>query len=181
MIRYFMWSLLLISIVLSSCKGDISAMKMVKGNKNAPNEVIKNFKLQFNEHGFSKLGIYADLAETYVNQSRITQLKDSLKIDFYNNEGEIQSTLYAKYGEINFDSGEMFVKDSVHFHNLADDRHMYTTILFWNQKDSMIYTNEKVRLVSAKGTGYGDSFKARQDFSYYKITRPTGKYEFNQD
>ena len=175
------WFLIGALLFLFSCKGDIAAMKVVKGRKDAPSEVIKNFHLQFNEHGYSKLGIYADLAETYVGKQRITQLKDSLKVDFYNANGEIQSSLYAKYGEINFDSGEMFVKDSVHFHNLADDRHMYTTIMFWNQKDSMIYTNEKVRLVSSKGVGYGDSFKAKQDFSYYKITRPRGKYEFNQD
>ncbi len=154
-------------------------MKVIKGDEKAPNEVIKNFHLLFNEYGTMRLGIYADIAETYVSDQRITQLKDSLKIDFFNAEGQIESCLYAKYGEFNFTTGEMYVKDSVHFHNLAEDRHMYTTILFWNQKDSLIYTNEKVRLVSQKGIGYGDSFKARQDFSSYQVTHPTGKYEFN--
>ena len=175
------YSFILFTALLSSCSGDMAQMKKIKGDKNAPNEVIKNFYLLFNEYGNTKLGVYADIAETYVKEERITQLKDSLKIDFYDADGSIQSSLYAKYGEINFATGEMFVKDSVHFHNLVDDRHMYTTILFWNQKDSMIYTNEKVKVVSDKGVGYGESFKARQDFSYYKITRPTGKYEFKQD
>lgn len=162
-----------------ACKSDISEIKKVKINKDAPNEVVQNFHMLFNENGIPKINVYSDIAETYTNKTRITKLKDSLKIDFYNEKGIIESSLYAKYGEINFDTGEMFVKDSVHFHNLADDRHMYTTILFWNQKDSLIYTNEKVKIVSSQGIGFGDSFKAHQDFGYYKITKPTGKYEFN--
>ncbi len=177
--RHFLFYSVVFFCILTGCKDDIAAMKKVKESKNAPSEVVQKFNMLFNESGVAKLNVYSDIAETFITSERITQLKDSLKIDFFDEQGIVQSCLYAKYGEINYETGEMFVKDSVHLHNLADDRHMYTSILFWNQKDSMIYTNEKVKLVSSKGVGYGESFKAHQDFSYYKVTKPTGKYEFN--
>src|SRR5690606_4447424 len=118
-------------------------------------------------------------AETY-SKPHVTKLKDSLKVDFFDEKGTITSTLTAKYGEVNHETGRMFVKDSVKFVNHADKRIMYTDILYWDQSDSTIYTDQNVRLISPKGKAYGSSLKAKQDFSSYKITDPRGAYEFDQ-
>lgn len=162
-----------------SCTNDLNKIKKITFDPNAPDEVSTNFRVFMKESGYAQLQLFATYAETF-NQPHMTKLKDSLKVDFYGVDGEIVSTLTANYGEINYDTQKMFVRDSVKFVNHEDQRTLYTTILYWNQEDSTIYTNENVKLVSPKGTAYGSSLKAKQDFTNYRITDPRGAYEFNQ-
>ena len=167
------------SAVFYSCTNDLDKIKKITYDPKAPNEVSKNLSIYFADSGYAKLNIFAVHAETYA-KPHVTLLKDSLKVDFYDENGRITTTLTAKYGEVNHETGKMFVKDSVKLVNHAEERTMYTTILHWNQSDSTIYTDENVRLVSPKGKAYGTSFRARQDFTNYKITNPRGAYEFDQ-
>lgn len=165
--------------ILYSCTNDLDTIKKITYDPESPDEVSQNLTIYYADSGYAKLNIYALHAETYT-KSQITQLKDSLKVDFYDDFGQVTSTLTAKFGEINHESGRMYVKDSVKLVNHSDKRTLYTSILFWNQKDSTIFTDENVKLVSPKGTAYGSSLRAKQDFTYYKIKDPKGAYEFDQ-
>lgn len=176
---WFLGGVAVIFIALFSCTNDLNKIRKITYNPKAPNEVSINLNIYYVDSGYAKLNIFAVHAETY-SKPHVTKLKDSLKIDFFDDEGKITSTLTARYGEVNHETGKMFVKDSVKMVNHADERIMYTTILHWNQNDSTIFTDENVRLVSPKGVGYGSSLKAKQDFSSYKITDPKGVYEFDQ-
>ncbi len=180
-IRLSCWYvLLLLSTVIHSCTNDLDKIKKITYDPKSPNEVSKNLSIYFADSGYATLNIFAVHAETY-SKPHITQLKDSLKVDFYDDNGNITTTLTAKYGEINHETGKMYVKDSVKLVNHEEQRTMYTTILYWNQSDSTIYTDENVRLVSPKGKAYGTSLRAKQDFTSYRITDPRGAYEFDQN
>ena len=50
--------------------------------------------------------------------NHITKLKDGVKVDFYSEEGEIVSKLTSIYGEINYETGKFFVRDSVELLNV---------------------------------------------------------------
>ncbi|HLU87843.1 MAG TPA: LPS export ABC transporter periplasmic protein LptC [Taishania sp.] len=165
--------------MLISCTNDLDQIKRITYDPKSPDEVSQNISIYFADSGYAKLTIFAVHAETY-SKPHVTKLKDSLKVDFFDEKGTITSTLTAKYGEVNHETGRMFVKDSVKFVNHADKRIMYTDILYWDQSDSTIYTDQNVRLISPKGKAYGSSLKAKQDFSSYKITDPRGAYEFDQ-
>jgi hypothetical protein len=52
---------------------------------------------------------------------------------------------------------------------------MYTEALYWNQKDSLIFTDKMVMIKSPKELLYGKGIKAKQDFSYYEFIEPQGK------
>lgn len=162
-----------------SCTNDLNKIKKITYNPESPDEVSQKLTIYYVDSGYAKLNIFALHAETYSKQ-QLTKLKDSIQVDFFDDNGKITTTLTAKYGEINHESGKMFVKDSVKLVNHADKRTMYTTILYWNQLDSTIYTDQNVRLVSPKGTAFGSSLTAKQDFTSYRITDPRGAYEFNQ-
>lgn len=171
--------LLLSTIFFVSCTNDLDKIKKITYDPKSPDEVSRNLTIYYADSGYAKLNIFAVHAETF-SKPHLTVLKDSLKVDFYDEMGTITSTLTAKYGEVDHASGKMFVKDSVKLVNHSDQRTMYTTILYWTQGDSSIYTNENVRLVSPKGVAYGTSLRTKQDFSMYKITNPRGAYEFDQ-
>lgn len=176
-IAYYL--LLLLAAIVLSCTNDLNKIKKISYDPNSPDEVSQKLNIYYVDSGYAKLNIFALHAETYSKQN-LTKLKDSIQVDFFDDNGTITTTLTARYGEVDNKSGKIFVKDSVKLVNHADKRIMYTTILYWNQADSTIYTDQDVKLVSPKGVGYGTSLRAKQDFTTYKITDPRGAYEFNQ-
>lgn len=173
-------SWLVAAVLLSSCTNDLNQIQRITYDPKSPNEVSKNMSIYFADYGYAKINIFAKLAETYANP-HVTILKDSLKVDFFDENGEISSTLTAKYGEVNHETAKIFVRDSVQLTNHKDQRTMYTSVLYWNQLDSVIYTDQRVCLKSPKGIAFGSSLHAKQDFTTYKITDPKGAYEFDQE
>jgi LPS export ABC transporter protein LptC len=167
--------------ILFSCSNDLDNIRKVTFDPNAPDDITKNVSMYYTDSGYARVNIYAAIAETYSKPEHITKLKDTVKIDFYNEFGVITTSLTAKYGEVNYSTGEFFVQDSVRLVNIKDKRELRTKKLTWNQKDSTIYSDDDVIVKSPKGIGYGTSIKTKQDFSYYKLTDPRGKYEFNEN
>ena len=171
--------LCLAGLLLNGCVNDIDTIQKVTYDPKAPSEVTENLEVLYNDSGYAQLRIFATLAETYMKPEHITKLKDGIQVDFFSNEGEIVSTLTALYGEINYGTGKVYVKDSVMLHNHAKKQHLETEELFWNQKDSTIYTNKNVVIkTEGKGvTGRGRGLKTSQAFDKYTITDPVGKID----
>jgi LPS export ABC transporter protein LptC len=165
---------------LFSCVNDLNQIRRVTYDPKAPDEVIKDMEVFYTDDGYAKVRIYAKLAETYSNPEQVTKLKDGLKVDFYNEEGQIVSTLTALYGEIRTSEGKMLVKDSVRLYNYEKDQRMETEELNWNQKDSIIYSDKSVVVKTATGILYGQGVRTKQDFSTYSFLRPTGRINLDK-
>lgn len=169
---------LVLTGILFSCVNDLESIKKVTHDPKAPDEVTKNLSVFYTDSGYAKIEISAALAETYRKPDYVTKLKDGLKVNFFSADGRIVSTLSALYGEVNFTKGMIFVKDSVRLYNLEKDQRMETEVLYWNQKDSSVYTNSNVIVRSPKGVLYGKGIQTKQDFSYYEFLQPYGKINF---
>ena len=178
-------ALLLLSIGLllmqSSCENDVSLVQRISYGADAPTESTKNLVLTYAENGYAKVEIHAALAETYRGQAQITKIKDSLKVYFFNERGAIVSTLSALYGEINYSTGELMVKDSVRLYNHKKQQTLETEALFWNQKDSSIFTESAVIVRSPKGKLFGKGIRTKQDFSNYVLLQPVGSWQIEKN
>ena len=140
-----------------------------------------NFKMIYADDGYARVEIFAALAETYRGKEEITKIKDSLKVHFFNEKGEIVSKLTALYGEINNTKGTLMVRDSVRLYNYEKKQTLETEALYWNQKDSTIYSKSSVKVRSPKGTIFGEGIKTKQDFSKYEIIKPVGKFQLENE
>ena len=178
---------LIMAGILFSCVNDLDTIQKVTFDPNAPDEVTENLEVYYSDSGYARVKIYAKIAETYHAPEHITKFKDYLKIEFYSAKGEIVSELEANYGEINFDTGIMVVQDSVILRNLKKRRYLETEELFYNQKDSTVYTDKYVIIKredkSVIGRGHGirtshffDAGKVAGD-----ILHPIGKLDFSED
>ncbi len=166
--------------LISSCVNDLESIQKVTYDPKAPDEVTKNLRVFYTDSGYARVEVFATLAETYSKPESITKLKDGIKVNFFSADGKIVSTLTALYGEINNTKGTMFVRDSVQLVNYEKKQRMETEALFWNQKDSAIYTTSNVVVRSPDGIVYGDGIRTKQDFSSYEFLKPHGRINMGE-
>lgn len=165
--------------ILFSCVNDMDAIEKVTYDEKAPDEVTQGLSVIYTDSGYAQVNIKAELAETVNMPKRMTRLKDGLRVDFFNDTGGVSSTLTAIYGEVDYSTGLMMVRDSVVLYNYEKAQYLETEELFYNQKDSTIYT-DKYCVVKKKGkgiTGSGMGITTKQSFDKYTITEPEGKID----
>lgn len=169
--------------ILFSCINDLDAIQKVSSDPNAPSEVTRNLEVFYNDSGYAQVKIFATLAETYRIPKHITKLKDGVKVYFYSSSGEVVSQLTSLYGEVDFESGLLVVKDSVVLRNLVQKQQLETEELHWNQKDSTIYTEKNVVIKKdGKGVvGRGKGLQTSQSFDKYIIKKPVGKMDLSDE
>ncbi len=173
--------------ILFSCVNDLDTIQRVTYDPNAPDEVTENLEIYYSDSGYARVKIFAKIAETYNSPVHITKFKDYLKVQFYSDDGEVTSELEAKYGEFNFETKLMVVRDSVILRNLKKRRYLETEELFYNQTDSTVYTDKFVIIkrednsVIGRGNGIRTShfFNAGQVAGH--ILKPVGKLDFSED
>jgi len=170
----------LLAGILFSCVNDLESIQKVTYDPKSPDEVTQNLHVFYTDSGYARVEVYAKLAETFSKPESTTKLKDGLKVNFFSANGEIVSTLTALYGEVNYSKGTMFVKDSVQLFNHKKKQRLETEALFWNQKDSSIFTTSGVIVRSPKGILFGDGIRTKQDFSYYEFLKPSGKFDMSK-
>lgn len=166
-------------ILFFACENNLDSIQKVTYDPNAPSEVTRDLTVLYNDSGYAKIRIYATLAETYRSPKHITKLKDGLKVEFFSDEGQITSQLTALYGEIDYETGMIVVRDSVGLLNIAKKQRLETEELFWNQRDSSVYTDKNVIIKSDDNSikGRGRGLMTNQNFSTYKILHPVGKFK----
>ena len=160
---------------LFSCVNDLETIQQVTYDSEAPEEATSNLELLYTDSGYAQVRIRAAIAETYAIPEKITKLKDGLELEFYSSDGSIVSTLSALYGEINYKTGIMFVRDSVVLKNIERNQSLETEELHYNQKDSTIYTDHNVILRRNGKVGRGNGIRTTQSFNYYKVINPVGE------
>jgi lipopolysaccharide export system protein LptC len=161
--------------ILFSCVNDLDKIQQVTFDDKAPEEVMSDVDVLVSDSGFAQVRIHAALAEVYNVPKKITKLKDGLTVDFFSDNGTIVSTLTALYGEINHNTGLMFVRDSVILRNFKRNQSLETEELFYNQRDSSIYTDRNVIIRRNGKVGTGTGIRTTASFNYYKVKNPEGE------
>ncbi len=159
----------------------METIKKITFNAKSPDEITKNLKMIYSDSGYARVEIFAALAETYRTKESVTKVKDSLRVNFFSESGEVISTLSARYGEINYNKGTILVRDSVRLYNYSKKQTLETEALFWNQKDSSIYSLSQVIIKSPKGIILGDGIRTNQSFSKYVLLKPSGRVELEKE
>ena len=106
-----------------SCENNVDDVRRITFNPKSPDETISKFRLVYNEGSKARVELFANLAETYNKPEKITYIRDSLRVNFFSETGEVVSTLTAKSGEINMSKNEIMVKDSVQLYNHRKKQH----------------------------------------------------------
>ncbi len=158
-----------------SCVNDLDSIRKVTFKASDPDERTTNLEVFYTDSGYARVQIFAKLAETYSKPEPVIKLKDGVKINFFSENGEIVSVLTALYGEIQQERGTMFVRDSVQLYNFGKKQRLETEELFWNQRDSSIYSEKPVVVRTPEAVLFGQGIRTKQDFSAYEFLKPRGQ------
>jgi LPS export ABC transporter protein LptC len=105
-----------------------------------------------------------------------TEMKDGLKVEFYDDSAVVKSTLTARYGRWYERESNVLLRDSVHIINDKGEQ-LFTKELVWNQKLQKFFTEKPVRIITPTQVLYGSGMEANQDFSLYQITNISGSVQ----
>lgn len=115
--------------------------------------------------------LQAPLQQEFENADRV--FPDGLFVEFYEEEGQVTSTLKANYGKQ--DRNNMFeARGNVVVQNLVKKEKLETEQLFWDKRRAKIYTDKFVRITTPEQIIMGNGLQANQDFSSYVIRDITG-------
>lgn len=134
--------------IFFSCANDLEKVQKITMSPNSPDETSEDFNVIVTDSGYATFQLFAKIAESYTSPKKNTKFKDGLKVLFYDESGKVSSELTSVYGEIDEESGNIVVRDSVEFLNKQTMELLKTEVLYWNKKADSIYTNKPVVLSS---------------------------------
>jgi LPS export ABC transporter protein LptC len=96
-------------------------------------------------------------------------------VEFYNEKGVVYSKLKSNKAFLNKAKNEWKLTGDVYVDNFEKGQKLETEEMFWNLDtgDILVETKHKVKITEPGQVLNGQGLKAKDDFSYYKITKPT--------
>jgi len=99
---------------------------------------------------------------------------NGVSIEFFNEKGISEAILTSDKGYQDNQSSIYKVVGNVVVQNIAEKKSLHTEKLFWDKNSKKIYTSDFVKIQTPKEVLTGEGLEAAQDFSRYKILKPTG-------
>ena len=165
-----------ILFVLLSCK---DAKVIIKSDPFS-GPVIKAFDLKTVLSDSAKIKVTVETPLQLEYQNGNQEYPKGVTVTFFNQKGEAYTRLTADKGKFTKNQNIYVVYENVLVRNMQKQEELSTVELFWNPQKQEIYTNQNVKIVTAKEILYGTGLTAKQDFMSCKITKPTGKFTVQQ-
>lgn len=132
-----------------------------------PLREVENLEYYNSERGKVSVKMTADLVYEFLNGDR--EFPKGISIEFYDELGNIESTLKANHAYFFKDENKWRGQGNVEVKNIKQNEQLNTEELFWNPKDEKIYTDKFVTIRQQSNVIYGEGLDAKQDLSSYKI------------
>ena len=118
--------------------------------------------------------IKAKSKKLYQQKNESALLVGNVEIDFYNDQGEHISILYADSARINEYSNDLNANGNVYV--VSDSGYTLTTRkIVWDNSYKMIVAEDSVMFTTSEGdTLYGVGFESDSDLEEWRIFRPFG-------
>lgn len=166
--------------IFFSCVNDLEKVKKITTHPDNPDETSEMLHVIYTDSGYAQIEIFANIAETYAQPKNVTKFKDGLKVNFYNDNGEIASVLTSLFGEIDGETGNITVRDSVKLVNIIKQKTLESEVLYWNKDGDSIYTNKPVVISSPDMVLSGVGAWTTPAFDTAQFYKPTAKIFLNK-
>ena len=168
------WIIGSILILHASCKNDLKKIHQTIDRSMLNTERADSVTIIYSKEGITKAQLFAKTFN-HVQDAKppYIEMKNGIKVLFYNDSMNLQSTLLAKYGRYFEQSGNVLVRDSVVVYNIKKEQ-LNTEELIWNEKLQKFYTDKFVKITTPTQIIYGNGLESNQNFSDYTILKMKG-------
>lgn len=145
----------LAALVLAGCGGQ-RGFESPGDTGELPDQEVRDFVLTETDQGTPVWTLYAREAATY--QARNTVIARSIRVDFYDEDGERTSELTASEGEINQRTRDMTARGNVVIQTTEGTRMSSELLTFDNRRQLIIAPDDQLVRVEREAdvlTGYG--------------------------
>ena len=165
------WIVLLAVSFLFACQGsDLEKMDTIN-QATLPDEVSRDVKLTYSDSGKVKRILIAPVIHKYTTDTNYTVFPEGLNARFFNEKGELETQLTCGYGLTGENNDDLIFRKNVIIKNQKKETIMSEEIYL---KDSTIYSDSTVYILTPSITLRGTSLVAPSDFSSYKLRNPVG-------
>lgn len=140
-----------------------------------PSQESWDNSIYFSRDGLRRAVLTAGYIAKY-NRKKYTLLKEGVKVNFYDEEGNLKSVLTSKQGKVFDDKQDMVAIDNVVVRS-KNGTVLYSEELHWINKEEKIISEVPVMITTDTDTLYGDTFKSDPDLVDYEITNTRGTSE----
>jgi len=171
--------IILLIRILYGCENDVAKINQLTNQKIYPIKNAKDVSLIYSENANVKVNVTAPLMEEYNSGRHYIEMKEGIKVQFFDSLLQVISTLTANYAIHQVDNKIMIAKNDVVIINNKGEK-LNTEKLIWNQDSAKIFTDEFVKITTNDEIIMGQGLEANQDFTKWKINNIKGTIMLNE-
>lgn len=161
-------------LLLFGCSTPVETSEQDNGEPvEKPEQMSWDVNISITHAGKLRANIKADYLEQYESKSTIF-LQENVKINFYNNEEKLISSLLANKANINERINYLQATDNIIVESDSGVT-LFTDTLTWDNEKEIIFTNDSVMITTeSNDTLYGIGFQSDINMEQWKILQPRG-------
>lgn len=163
------------SAIFVSCKNDIDKVNTLTSRSNLPTFSVSGFESVYSDSGRIMIELKAqDLARYEGQNLKYDEYRYGLDVKFFNEDGSVSATLRCSYARFLIEKELWEIKSDVEVDNMNRGEKINTELLYWDMNKELVYSDKFVKITTEDEILTGDGFESNQDFSEWKILKPTG-------
>ncbi|SMG43258.1 LPS export ABC transporter protein LptC [Marivirga sericea] len=122
----------------------------------------------------AKVRVIVNASKQYEFENGDREFPNDIFIEFYEPDGTMSSTLEANSAYFTKETNVYKAEGNVEVIGYIDPKKLNSEELYWEPTKEEIYTDTFVRIQSEDQISTGTGLRAKQDFSSYRILKPSG-------
>lgn len=168
--------LMALTLLFSACERkveDLTKIRIYSG----PIMVAHNITTIYSDSAQMVVEMHAPLQSEFNDGDR--EFPKGIKVDFYNEKGQLSSRLTSRYARYDRATEIYIATGDVVIDNFLEKKRVNSEELRWNRAEKRVFTDKFVRIKTPDEVLTGMGLTAAEDFSTYKILKPSGTINSN--
>ncbi len=183
-IRFFIaagMALLLLSVMLPSCRNDVQAVLSLDVVDTLPEVTARDVEIYYSENARVQIKLVSPHLVSKDEEEPLLIFPEGFTVFFYDTAMNLKSSITADYG-ISYEKKKLMeARYNVIVENVDKGERLNTEELFWDREKQQIYSNKFVRLTTGEQVVTGDGLTSQEPFDEILITNPKGLLEIKEE
>ncbi len=174
-------SIMLIGIAFfNSCSGNDEKAELLVDENIYPDQILKDVEILYSTKGEVQFKLIAPILKQYSGKEAYNEMPEGVDIEIFDSALQVTTKLTSNYAIDLSYADKMEAKYDVVVVNDKGEQ-LNTEHLVWNKKTSEITSDVFVKITTETQVLMGDGLIANQDFTNYRILKPRGIINIEND